>query len=240
MGINSLDRDTLLRQMAQMKERIKKLENTLQGQEISGVKIKNLRWDRGIGGNLRLGGENDIDGAVEVYDAFNEKKIDINKEGISIYDGKFTMYDKNGNITIDDEGIVSSTNFLNSVTSYGTTQTFTTTSYVDFTGSSRNITTTKNTMCLFSVVLPAYMSESVGNTGDGVIFIDIDGVKSNSGAIFIFSGNNYRQTYGITLFKALTAGSHTVKLSGKLETIFAGSPSLLVSEYTFSHVLLGN
>lgn len=237
--INALDRDTLLRQMAQMKERIKRLENTLQGQEVSGVKIKNLNWDKGIGGTLRLGGENDTDGSIKVYDAFNEEKVSIDKEGIEIYDGNFTMYDNDGDIIIDDEGIVSSTNFLSTVTSYGTNQSFTTTSYVDLTNSSRTITTTRDTMCLFSLVLPAYLVESIGNTGSGVIFIDIDGVKSNSGAIFLFTGNTFRRTYGITYFKVLSAGTHTVKVSARLEYIFAGAPSLEISEYTFSHVLLG-
>ena len=239
MAINTLDRDTLLRQMAQMKERIKRLEQTLQGQEVSGVKIKNINWDRGAGGTLRLGGENDIDGSIKVYDAFNEEKVSIDKNGIEIYDGNFTMYDKNGNIIIDDEGLVSSTNFLNAVTSYGTGQSFTTTSYVDFTNCSRTITTTRNTMCLFSLVLPAYLVESVGNTGNAVVFIDINGVKENSGAIFLFSGNNARRTYGITYFKILPAGTHTVKVAGKMESISAGSPRLEISEYTFSHVLLG-
>lgn len=238
MSINTLDRDTLLRQMAQMKERIKRLENTLQGQEVSGVKIKDLNWDKGAGGTLRLGGENDTDGSIKVYDAFNEEKVSIDKEGIEIYDGNFTMYDKNGNIIIDDEGIVSSTNFLNAVTSYGTTTTINSTSYVDLTNSSRTITTTRDTMCIFSLVFPASLNESVGNTGNTVTFIDIDGVKVNSAAVFIFSGNNSRQTYGITYFKILGAGTHTAKVSSRFETM-TGSPTMTISEYTFSHILLG-
>lgn len=83
MSINTLDRDTLLRQMAQMKERIKRLENTLQGQEVSGVKIKNINWDKGSGGTLRLGGENDTDGSLEVYDSFNQVKARLDKNGLA-------------------------------------------------------------------------------------------------------------------------------------------------------------
>lgn len=81
--INTLDRDTLLRQMAQMKERIKRLEQTLQGQEVSGVKIKNISWDKGSGGTLRLGGENDTDGSLEVYDSFNQLRARLNKNGLA-------------------------------------------------------------------------------------------------------------------------------------------------------------
>ena len=90
MSINTLDRDTLLRQMAQMNERIKKLENTLQGQEVSGVKIKNIKWDRGIGGTLRLGGENDIGGALELYNEFNELQAKLDVNGIAFKDNSST------------------------------------------------------------------------------------------------------------------------------------------------------
>ena len=83
MALNTLDRDTLLRKMAQQDERIRRLEKTLQGQEISGVKIKNISWDRGSGGTLRLGGENDTDGSLEVYDSFNQLKARLNKNGLA-------------------------------------------------------------------------------------------------------------------------------------------------------------
>lgn len=236
--INTIEKASLVRQIGQLNDRIKRLERILQGQEISGVKIRDFSWDKGSGGTLRLGGENNTDGDLKIYDAFDQLRGVLNKDGLTLYDGSIAIYNKDGDITIDDKGIVSSVNFTNSVTSYGTTQEITSTSYTDLINSERDITVERETLCLFSLVMPASLTETVSDTGNTVTFIDINGVKSNSGAIFIFSGNNHRHTYSITFLKVLPAGTHTCKVTSRFESK-TGSPILQISEYTFSHVLFG-
>jgi hypothetical protein len=145
-----------------------------------------------------------------------------------------------GETVLDEEGIVSTTNFLKAVTTHGITQTFTTTSFVDLTNSQQDFTLSRQTVILFSCNMPLFLTESVGNTGNGVVFLDIDGTIDNGAALFCFSGNNSEQSYGFTYPVLLRAGKHTVKLKAKLESISAGAPIFNVLEFRLDRIHLGS
>lgn len=152
--------------------------------------------------------------------------------------GEITLGD--GSIILDDMGLKSTTNFLKSTTSHGTTETFTTTSYVDLTGQSQSFSLLRPTLIFISVTLHMYLTESVGNTGDASVAIDIDGVVDNQGLAVIRSGNNYGHTYSLVYPVILNQGNHIVKLKARFDGITAGAPVLNVLESYMTRIHLGS
>lgn len=115
----------------------------------------------------------------------------------------------------------------------------TTTTYVDLPNSTKNISVTKNTLVLFFVNSSIQLVESAGNTGTGVMFIDINGSKTNQGSIFCYTGSTPgRENKYLIYSTILKTGVHTVKLVAKLETISAGAPAFYIGETWFTHILL--
>lgn len=152
-----------------------------------------------------------------------------------------TAYFKNdtGQPTFDSKGIISnSNNFIQTATSFGGGQSFTTTSYVDATNSSVTFTLKRRTLALILLNVQANLVESVGNTADAAIAINIDG-NSGFAPIQLNSGVDNNLTMQSHTIQLLGSGSHTIKVQGKLITIHAGSPSLSLNQFTWTYLLLG-
>ncbi|HEX2910383.1 MAG TPA: hypothetical protein VH186_06210 [Chloroflexia bacterium] len=146
-----------------------------------------------------------------------------------------------GNTIFDENGLVSSTNFANSNTTHGSPQTFTTNGWVDLADSQfPTITVSRDTLILFILKVEANLTESVGNTGNAVIMMNIDGVRDNAGAIFLYSGNDYNRTYEVIYPKILGEGTHTVKAQARFETINTGSPTLNIAGFFFYYIQMGS
>lgn len=100
-GLNTLERDDLLRRIAWQNDRIDKIERMLKGEQvgtariadaaITNAKIKDLTWDKAQGGTATLGGLNNTDGILSVKDASNVEKVVLDKDGILINDGKIVI-----------------------------------------------------------------------------------------------------------------------------------------------------
>lgn len=145
-----------------------------------------------------------------------------------------------GSIVLDDMGLKSTSNFLKATTSRGTSQGFTTTSYVDLTSSSQTFSLVRSTVILITVTVTMFLVESVGNTGDANVAIDIDGVVNNQGMVVIRSGNDYASTYSLAYPVELASGGHTIKLKAKFDGINAGAPTLTVTEHYMTRIHLGS
>lgn len=217
-------------------------QRTIEPGSINNRHIHNLSWDKGQGGTLTLGGADNTNGILSVRDSSNDEKVLIDNTGIQINDGRLNIYDASGNLSFDASGVVSATNFSGGVTNRGGGQSFTSTSYVDVTDSTKTLVFTRSKFVLFFVQAVIRLVESAGNTGTGVMFVDINGVATNQGSIFMYSGSTQGGGTTKTLIYATTlgAGTHTVKLKAKMETIYAGAPSFDLGEYWFTHIILGS
>ncbi len=112
-GLNTLERDDLLRKIAWQNARIDKIERMLKGEQvgtariadaaITNAKIKDLTWDKAQGGTATLGGLNNVDGVLSILDNANVEKVVLDKDGILINDGKIVIKN-NENTTIIDGG----------------------------------------------------------------------------------------------------------------------------------------
>ena len=95
-GLNTLERDDLLRQIAWLKARTDKIERMLKGEQvgtariadaaITNAKISDLTWDKAQGGTATLGGADNGDGVLTIKDGNDVIRRVINKDGDTIYD----------------------------------------------------------------------------------------------------------------------------------------------------------
>lgn len=143
-----------------------------------------------------------------------------------------------GNFVIADEnGILSLNNFTsNNTIQTGSNQVISGTSFVDVTNSSYQLVLERTVTVLFLYSVDWYLTESVGNTGDGLMELNIDGTDRSQ--LILRNGNNSGLTStGYSLIQ-LTAGTHTIKLRGKLERT-TGFPSMTVIGFKSSYLTLG-
>lgn len=148
-GLNTLERDDLLRRIAWLNAEIDKIKRMLSGQPIgtariadaaistakiedaaiTNAKIANLTWDKAQGGTATLGGEDNGDGMLELYDASgnlisgmdkdgihqydgaDNEIVTIDKDGITIKNGKLSIENGDNSVFIDEKGLVSSVVF---------------------------------------------------------------------------------------------------------------------------------
>lgn len=120
-GLNTLERDDLLRKIAWQNARIDKIERMLKGEQvgtariadaaITNAKIKDLTWDKAQGGTATLGGLNNTDGILSIRDNANVEKIVLDKDGILINDGKIVIKNDEDTTFLDSKGLVSSAVF---------------------------------------------------------------------------------------------------------------------------------
>ncbi len=216
MSINTLDRDTLLRQMARMREDIKKLQNTLQGQEVSGVKIKNLNWDKGSGGTLRLGGENDTDGSLEVYDSFGQLKARLNEKGLAF-----------------------ASNATGGATN-GSYQYFGASPGSTILPTELTITVNNTTEVFCSWVGTAFLNSSTSQptfSGNMIVQLNVDGVNQWGRVVRVANeitgGFN---SFAYSKLISLAAGDHTLKFVAWCDTANTGQMGLYTSEVAYIDV----
>lgn len=154
--------------------------------------------------------------------------------------GNMIIKNKSNQSAVDQFGIVSnSNNFIQTNSAQAAlNQTFTTTSYVLVTGSSSTFSLKRTTTIEIFLTGIMYLIESAGNTCDGTIELNVDGNHINSAILQMNSGNDFALTLTAHALMQLGFGSHTIKLRGKLN-IYAGAPTMVLSSYRLSYVLLG-
>lgn len=222
--------------------RSRKILQEFELQQSGGFQVGN--FEEGLSGDLRItpGGlvARNIAGITtfaidgDTGDAFFAGQL---RSG-TLITGELTIGD--GSIVLDELGLRSTTAFLNSITTRGTPETFTTDSYVDNTGSSQTFILERSTNILLSVKAEMYITESAGNTGSAALYIDINGTISNNGIIFVGTGNNATHTYSVQYIVTLPAGTHTIKLKSRFEGPPTGSPVFNVSQFYFTRLHLGS
>lgn len=213
--INTLDRDTLIRQMAQLKERVKKLENMLSGQEMSDAKIKNLSWNKGSGGTLRLGGVNDTDGSLEVYDAFNVVKARLNKNGLA-----FASNASGGG-------------------SSGVYQYFGASPGAVISPTQQTITFLNNTKVLSLMTATAFLRSSTAQptfSGNIIAKLDIDGGESARVVRSATEATRDFNSLSLISLNQVTAGEHVFDFTGWCDTTNTGEMGIYFVTYAYIDV----
>lgn len=196
------------------------------------IELDSIRWDKGYGGTLTLGGFNNKAGEFLLKDSSGNPRITMNNDGI-------TIIDSNGNTVIDENGITSA-NFLNSETANATLlQSITSTSETDVTGSSMTVdlsTVASSTNVLFLYNIHNYLVESAGNTCGLSVTLNIGG--TNYTQILRHSGGDNLEKNSDYFLTNMNSGTHTVKLKAALVNV-TGSPSATIYSFSLTYITLG-
>lgn len=109
-GLNTLDRDTLIRMISQQNDRIKKIEAYLAGVEIPKLRIADVSADKITTGVLTIK-DGTSAAKVSVRDGFNNEIVVLDSSGIAVNNGDITVKNAGGETVFDTAGLVSATNF---------------------------------------------------------------------------------------------------------------------------------
>jgi len=165
----------------------------------------------------------------------------LNKTGLTINGGKVTIKDDSGVTTLDSKGVVSTANFFSGGTTASSLNQIIGSGSTDITGSSFTISPIRSTTYMFIATANCSITESAGNTGNGYVYIDIDGVEYYVNRTIWASGQN-AITGGacFVLYNSLSAGSHTIKLVGHHDILTGSTSRLVVYSFNLAYFKLGN
>lgn len=257
-GLNTLERDDLLRKIAWQNARIDKIERMLKGEQvgtariadaaITNAKIANLTWDKAQGGTATLGGAANGDGILTVKDESDNSIVIVDKDGILVEGGKIIVKNGEDNSIIDENGIVSTNVFPISSISGSPYTDITGTSYVTI-GAGINIVLTRSVKALIilsSINASGQINNTLDCSGRTELLIDSDVDGSLLGAFYdsfitVATGvreNIISKTYSYSNIVTLGIGDHTINFKVKL----SGNTNLstTINSYSLSIVLLGS
>ncbi len=262
MGLNTLEKLQLDRQIARITEDLRRVERMLQGQPIDTVRIADLAVTSAkieslvagkvdadvlsaivaLLGNVTVGNALDGDGTILVKNASNVTVVTINKDGILVEGGVIEVRNQDENVILDEFGLTS-TNVFSGGSATGTGIQALTTSYVDVTGVTITFDTERTQrVLLFGQMIGLTNATASANQAQGQILIDggspIGGGLICPGRVFNDLSAANTQAF-VQEIRALTVGSHTLKLQAK-ESVAAGVTQVVRSGCTVGYVILGN
>lgn len=210
---------------------------------VSASRIKDLSFSQAHGGTINLGGLGNGEGVMQVLNGVGGTVITADNTGITITGGSITIKNNANQSVLDAYGIVSnSNNFINTnITAGAANQVFSGTTLTDITNGSLTFTLNRTTMIHIDFSTEVYLTENLSpltDNCDGIVSVTIDNVPY-FGLIELHSSNNALKTLSSTVLYPLTAGLHTVKLQGALQTIYMGTPSMTIQSWYINYILYG-
>ncbi len=258
-GLNTLERDDLLRRIAWLNAEVDKIKRMLKGEQvgtariadaaITNAKIKDLTWDKARGGTATLGGLNNTDGILSVKDASNVEKVVLDKDGILINDGKIVIKNGNEESIVDESGIVSTNVFpVDEISGFPYT-TFSNSSYSTISGTetiSFSLSRDTRALILVSIIAASAQISSGDCTGRNLyrVYSDLDGGLTDfMYDSFLISSTNVREniiskTYSKSDIVTLSAGDHNINLQSMID--FNTNMNTTLDAYNLSIILLGS
>lgn len=245
--LNTLDRDTMARQMGRLDERIRYLERLLQGQPIGTARIGNLSADKLTSGTLTI--KDGTDGAkLVVVDSMDNEIVTLDTNGIIVEGGNIVLKNSNGDTVFDASGIVSLLNFESGSASSGSTQTITSTSYTDITGASLNTSNFARSKKVVTIAYVGYKLSPVNSYLDAYSAVEIRLIAGGSGSSHF---GEFQYTFasqekdGMTFTSAtlvdnstFSSGVSNIKLDAKLNSPTNGQVD--ITGYDLFYLVLGN
>jgi hypothetical protein len=187
------------------------------GETIGGLQMFSNVFKRGYGDKVFGSDENGIWLGGSDYD---KGKFKVNMSGEAEMKS-VTLVDENDQTFIDAKGLVSTANFSSDMVKGSGSQTTTSTSYVDVSGLSINITVDRTQkVFIFATMVGVIMSGNSVNVLNGRILLDnsvqVGATMYMPGRYFSSSGAHIDSTSSTQELVELSPGTHTVKLQFKV------------------------
>ena len=216
-----------------------KFSSQFERNTITSMNIRDFNFSTGRGGTLALGGTVNGDGFLSVDNNSGTEIVRIDNNGIAVNEGSISIKDSNGTTIIDSLGLVNANIFSHTGQRAGPNQSFTTNSFVDVPNSTATLTLQRGCFVLFLLQCDAYLVESAGNTGNGQIQLWVNSDGQASPVINFNAGQDQLQTRVAFFVIYLSSGVNTIKVRGRLSTIFNGSPYVVLNNYIWEAILIG-
>jgi len=216
-------------------------------------RIKNFSFNAGTGGTLILGGPGNGNGVQKINDASGSLKVLSDNTGITVYDGRITIYNTLGSAAVDASGVVSVNNFAGEASiNDAVLTTYTGTAATDVSGGSLSFVLERSAVVLILANINAKVEQSplIGGSWSAVgkASINVDGttkVPSMSfqggydtvGSTWYF-GATHLVPGGMHHFETLAAGTHTVKLQAAVTTP-VNNGAFYLFNYKLSYMIFG-
>lgn len=214
------------------------------------IEVDSINWEKGFGGTLTLGGANNVNGVLSIKDATNTEKVLLDKDGITVSDGKITIKNDSGDTTIDSKGIVSTANFASdTAVSLNNTRTTSSTSFVNVSNTTLTFTLTRSANVLFLLwgdfsnyggdgdIASEYVALKINSTlypdatnGFGNVFYWAD----QAGSDVSFASSSWHGHY----LAQLAAGSYTALMQFRKQG--AATVDARVIDTGITYIILGN
>lgn len=223
MKLNSIQQNSIEREIVDMKRDIARLQRFLQAVPISGARIGDIAitddnidfysWSKGMAGIAGFGGASNARGQLKTYDSAEGEAVILDKNGLVIYNGMVEIQNDDNDTVVDNLGLVSLTAFAGASDTGSGVQTTTSGTYQDITGVSVTFTLDRTAkVLLFGSVCGLYDSVSDSNTCISRLIVDSTPV----GVELYTPGKNIGtdvlyQSSSITQIVELASGSHTIK-----------------------------
>lgn len=213
--LSRIEQETIVRQIAAIRERLGIIERKFQGEEIPSAKIGNLDAGKITTGTLTLGGSGVGAPTLRLLDSLDSQTALLDENGLRIDDGNIEIYDENGALVFDSKGIVSVNGFgVDDFSGAATNQVINTTSWVDITGTDLTLILDRPAVVRSDMMSNCYLVESVGNTCHMEIALTINGVHVMT--CKRHSGSNQMDSISAFDRRVLLAGTHTFKIQARL------------------------
>lgn len=209
---------------------------------INDAKIGTLTFSVIAGGTANFGGTSNGNGVVSVKDSGGTERVRLDNSGVTVIGGSISVQNDSGSTSFDNKGVVSAQNFVtaNTTASYTGTilQSIDSTSYTDLTNSSTTFVLGRAAFVLVLANAIQSVSIDAGTTiwSRGFLTVNVDGSSTDQAiedARHDVSTGDYRgggntiYSNGIHYFTSLAAGTHTVKLQGKVANVSGPSGGTL-------------
>lgn len=239
--LTTMDQYSLPRKLAQLSDRIQRIERMLQGQQVGTARIANISADKITTGTLVI--RDGTDGAqLVVEDALGNEIVTLNTDGIIVEGGNIIIKNENGDVTFDANGLVSQQNFPSFDAFDNSSRTSSSTSLVDISGTTLNITEQTRTVkvLIFFTIMWIVTHGSPYQAQFGVS-LAVDGSAQAEGflAELVDDGQQYFHTSTTHLLVEMGAGTHTVKAQWGLTVFSGGTPQMTAFQTNITAVILG-
>lgn len=249
MTLTTIQLNSLLRTIAEMRQKIDAFSRFLNGQPIANARIDNLSASKITSGTLTL--VDGVDGArLVVLDSVGNEIIEVNKDGITIQDGNIIIYDNLGRVAFDARGLVGVNNFQSDfIQSLQNTRTTSSDSFVDVSDTSLAFHLDGESRLEFKMSGDFANAVGSGEICSEYVALNIDGVlypdaSNGFGNVFFIAAGSDPTTVLATWsgFHTVTlpAGDHTAKLQFRKQGVYPGEIDARVINTYLSYLKLGN
>jgi hypothetical protein len=216
------------------------ISNAKMGTAVIGTaQIGTMTFNEINGGTAILGGTSNGDGVLSVKNQAGSEVVKLDNTGMTVTNGSITIQNSSGSNVIDSRGLVSTNNFLfgNAQAGTSTTQSTTSTSFIDVNGGSLSVVLGRSANVLINYG-GNFQRQGLGGDSSMVMRMTLNGTETGPQVIhYVYFGNIDdigAMSHSSSWIAQLPIGTNTLKLQ-----IRTDGGTCVLSGYSLNYLVLG-